>query len=241
MSIRRRRRRNESGSSSSDTGQMMDLALFIMLLAFFIVLNTLSTYEDVKTEKVRRSIALSFSKEAAITQSMPSSRPDPVQSLKEGHTFDRLDALFESQIMAFEATKIKSRGVMLVRLPYDDFERAIEAIGQKNLLNYPSRKEIRGNFFLPTLASLLRANIDGAPTRMEINVQVKGNPAKIQNQKPKELDDIISKVGAFSQKLEKSGVPKKLINIGIRKGNSKFIELVFRKYVPFSPVEDKEF
>jgi flagellar motor protein MotB len=237
MKIYRRRRRNTVNAGGSDTAQMMNLALFIMLLAFFIVLNTLSSYEEVKTAQVKRSIALSFSKKPQVEEIKSSTAPDPVQSMREGHTFDRLDALFNAQIASFEAVQSKSRGIMMVQVPYDDFVNAIMAVGLKNILQYPSRRDIRGNFFLPTLASILRTNIDGAPTRMEILLNTKSNPAKLQNQTPKEMSKKISAVGQLSQRLEKQGMPQKLLNIGVAKGDPKMVQLVFRKYIPFSPVD----
>lgn len=239
MSIRKRRRRNETVSASSaNAGQMMSLALFIMLLAFFIVLNAISSYEDLKTEKVRRSVEMAFSNDPQMKEELPSTRDDPAKSMKEGHTFDRLDALFESEIASFEATSSKSSGVMMVRVPYEDFSKAIMAIGQKDLLQYPTRSAVRGNFFLPTLVSLLRADIDGAPTRMEILVFTNDNPAELQNQVPADLAEVMNRVGTFSRRLEEQGMPQKLVNIGVAKGNPDFVDLVFRKYIPFSPVED---
>ena len=236
----RRRRRNVVNAGGSDTAQMMNLALFIMLLAFFIVLNTLSSYEEVKTEQVRRSIELSFSRDPQVEAVKASTAPDPAQSMRQGHTFDRLDALFNAQISSFEAVQSKSRGVMMVQVPYDDFVEAVMAVGQKDLLRYPSRRAIRGNFFLPTLASILRTNIDGAPTRIEIILNTKKNPAELQNQTPDAMSKMISAAGQLSQRLEKQGMPQKLINIGVGKGNPKMINLVFRKYIPFSPVDVKK-
>ena len=241
MTIKKRRRRNQTVSEGSvNSGQMMNLALFIMLLAFFIVLNAISSYEELKTEKVKRSIELAFSKDPDIKEDMPSVRDDPLKSLKEGHTFDRLDALFESQITSFESSHSKTIGVMMVKVPYDDFEKAIMTTGQKDLLQYPSRQAVRGNFFLPTLVSLLRADIDGAPTRMEILINVDGNPAQMQNQEPLKIESTISTVGEFSQRLQTQGMPQKLINIGISNGDPDYVDLVFRKYIPFSPIEEEE-
>lgn len=241
MTIKNRRRRNQTvPESSANSGQMMNLALFIMLLAFFIVLNAISSYEELKTEKVKRSIELAFSNDPDLKDDMPSVRDDPIQSLKEGHTFDRLDALFESEISSFESSHSKSQGVMMVKVPYDDFSKAVMAVGQKNLLQYPSRKNVRGNFFLPTLVSLLRADIDGAPTRMEILINIDGNPAQMQNQQPLKIGSTINTVGEFSQRLQTQGMPQRLINIGITDGDPAFVDLVFRKYVPFSPIEAEE-
>ena len=241
--LERRRRRNEGGESTTaqaNSRQMMILALFIMLLAFFIVLNAISSYEDLKTEQVRRSVELAFSTDPEIRDNSPSIKPDPIQSMKEGHTFDRLQALFESQIVSFEATKSKSRGIMMVKVPYEKFEKAMNAVGQGDLTRYPSRRAVRGNFFLPTLVSILRANIDGAPTRMEIFLQTSANPAKLQNQAPTQFEKIINDAGSFSRKLEQQGMPQKLLNVGVSQGDPKFVELVFRKYVPFSPVDKKD-
>ena len=238
MKIFKRRRRIQPTSSLSNAGQMMNLSLFIMLLAFFIVLNTLSSYEEIKTEKVKRSIELTFSKDPQVEEIKSSMAPDPAQAMREGHTFDRLEALFNAQIASFEAVQSKSRGVMMIELPLKEFERAIMAVGQENILNYPSRRDIRGNFFLPTLASILRTDIDGAPTRMEMMIKSSQNPADLQNQKPSDMRALVNQVGKFSQKLQSQGMPQKLINIGVAKGNPDKIELIFRKYVPFSPVEE---
>jgi hypothetical protein len=239
MKIFKRRRRNETNAGGSNTGQMMNLSLFIMLLAFFIVLNSLSSYEELKITQVKRSIQMSFSKDPVAEEVQSSAAPDPSQAMREGHTFDRIDALFNAQISSFETVKSKSRGVMVVELPYDEFVKAVMAVGQKDVLRYPSRRAIRGNYFLPTLASLLRTNIDGRPTRMEILLNAKSNPAEIQNQDPEKMSTLISAVGKLSQRLEKQGVPQKLINIGVTKGNPKMVSLVFRKYIPFSPVDSK--
>ena len=239
MLVRKRRRRNESRTSSSNAGQTMNLSLFIMLLAFFIVLNTLSSYEELKTEQVRRSVELAFSKDPDVKEYLPSVKKDPLQALKEGHTFDRIDALFEAEIASFESVKSKSRGIMTVRVPFDTFSQAVFKVGQENVLQYPSRKAVRGNFFLPTLVSLLRTDIDGAPTRMEILLNVKENPAELQNQKPVQLEEIIQTGGSLTQHLEEKGVPQKLLNIGVAKGNPKFVDLVFRKYIPFSLTKEE--
>ncbi|MCI5060259.1 MAG: flagellar motor protein MotB [Alphaproteobacteria bacterium] len=235
--LRRKRRKIEQAGGGSNTGQMMNLSLFIMLLAFFIVLNSLSSYEEIKTEKVKRSIELAFAKDARQDDYSPSVREDPVKSVNQGDTFERLEALFESQIASYEVVKSKSRGVMMVTLPYEQFKRAVMAVGQKDLTQYPSRRAIAGNFFLPTLVSLMRANIDGAPTRMEILLHAPENPAQTQNRAPDKMAALINQVGTFSRRLEKQGIPQKMLNIGVSRGDPETVDLVFRKYVPFSPVE----
>jgi hypothetical protein len=237
MRGRNRRRRSQTNAPASNSGQMMNLSLFIMLLAFFIVLNSVSSYEEIKAEQVRRSLLMAFSNENIVEEQKSSNLEDPLAAMKEGHTFDRLDALFRSQISSFEATQSQSRGVMLLQMPFDDFVTAVFKIGQKDLLRYPTRDAVRGNYFLPTLVSLLRNNIDGAPTRMEILIHTQGNPAQSQNQLPEEMKKTISTASGLSERLEQQGMPQKLISIGVKKGDPQMVELVFRKYTAFSPIE----
>ncbi len=214
----------------------MNLSLFIMLLAFFIVLNSLSSYEEAKTALVQRSVELAFSSSAQREDYSPSVTPDPVKSVKEGDAFERLEVLFQSEIVSFELTKSKSQGIMMIEVPYDKFSEAMLAVNQQDLTKTPSRLEARGNFFLPTLVSLLKTEIEGAATRMEIYLHTAENPAKVQNQAPRELKEVINDLGVFSARLNKQGIPQKLLNIGIAKGDPEFVNLVFRRYVPFSPI-----
>lgn len=241
MPINRRRRNQETPeSNSSNVQQMMTLSLFIMLLAFFIVLNAISSYEEIKTEQVRRSVLMTFSKDTTLETPEASSQADDARAMKEGHAFDRLEALFTAQITGFEAVQSKSRGVMMVQVPYAEFKEAVMALGQKDLTRYPSRRAISGNFFLPTLVSILRSDLDGAPTRIEILLATKRNPAQTQNQNPNQIKDVINEAGVLSQKLEDQGMPQRLLNIGIEKADPEFVNLVFRKYVPFSLMENEE-
>ena len=236
----RRRRRIETGSApSGNTGQMMNLSLFIMLLAFFIVLNSLSSYEEEKMSKVRKSLDVAFSTDAQMEDVAPSLKDDVMRSINEGDTFERLEALFTAQIPSFEVTKSRSRGIMMVQVPYEEFSKAVFALEQVDMTRRPNRFETRKNFFLPTLVSLVQANINGAPTRVEIYLHVDENPARMQNQNPQKMRDAINEVGVFSKALQERGLPEKLLNIGLTKGDPDFVNLVFRKYIPFSPVGDE--
>lgn len=233
----RRRRRIQTDQSASNNGQMMNLSLFIMLLAFFIVLNSISSYEEKKSEKVRQSVDQAFSKNIFQENDSPSITPDPIKSVNEGDVFERLEVLFEAQIVSFETKINRSTGVMMVTIPYDEFSKAMFALDQVDLTKNPTRIETRGNYLLPTLSSLIKTDINGSPTRMEIYFHTNENPARMQNEKPLELNEIIQDIGRFSRLLEGKGVPQKLLNIGISKGDADEVELVFRKHKAFAPVE----
>ncbi len=233
----RRRKRIQNGNAPSSTGQMMNLSLFIMLLAFFIVLNSISSFQEEKASKVRQSIEDTFSLKIVSEGESSSLTPSMAQSVNEGDSFERIEALFQSQLSGFETKKNVSRGTMMVDIPYSVFEKAMNAIDQVDLTQTPSRAQGRENFFVPTLSSIMRSNVDGAPTRMEIYMNILDNPAQMQNEDARDVTKLILMLGNFSKTLQANDVPEKLINIGIKKGNPKNVTLVFRKYKAFSLVE----
>ncbi len=240
MVARNRRRRIHPGEGTSNTGQMMNLSLFIMLLAFFIVLNAISSFIEDKSKAVRESVTMAFNTNPTLREEMPSEREDETKSVNKGDAFDRLEALFEAQIAAFEVTRSKSMGVMMVEVPLEEFTRAVMAIGQSDLTRYPNRQQMRKNAFLPTLISIMRSDINGAPTRVEILLHTKENPAKMQNLMPTQTQEKVKEAANLSRQLEKSGMPQKLVNIGLQEGDPAMVNLLFRKFVPYSPVEETD-
>jgi hypothetical protein len=237
MRFFKRRRPHDPNNTPNNAAQMMNLSLFIMLLAFFIVLNSLSTFEENKSEKIRRSVQMAFTTLA--DPGAPAVTDSPEQGLREGHTFDRLDALFRSQIVNFESETSKLTGRMQVQVPYDVFMEAILAEGQVDFFRFPTRREIRDNFFLPTLVSLISADLDGAPTRLEVTIHTEAGPGTLQNENQALLNEKINAVGQVSRRLDAQGLPQKLLNIGIEQGDPAFVQLTFIKYAPFSPVMEK--
>jgi len=236
MAYNRRRRKDDSQESSTgNTAQLMNLSLFIMLLAFFIVLNSISVYEEEKQNAAIKSVDAAFSKDALDLDESPSLSEAVEKSVHEGHVFDRLDALFDSQISTYEEKINKANGVMTVEVPLDDFARTMNAIGQKDLTKIPSKRiAVRGKYFLPTLVSVLQTEQDGVPTRMEIVMHVSKNPAYLQNQNPEQMSAVMKRVAGFSVRLEEVGFPQKLVNIGVRKGDPEFVTLTFHRHNGFS-------
>ncbi len=235
MAYRRRRKEDSHEYSTGNSGQLMSLSLFIMLLAFFIVLNSISSYEENKQTAAMKSVDAAFSKDALDLDESPSMTEAIEKSVHEGHVFDRLDALFDSQISTYDVKANKATGTMVIKLPLEDFARAMSVVNQKDLTKMPStRVAVRGKFFLPTLVSLLQTERDGVPTRMEIAMHVPKNPAYLQNQEPEKISNIMSRIAGFSQELEEVGFPQKLVNIGIKKANPKFVTLTFHLHNEFS-------
>ena len=218
----------------------MSLSLFIMLLAFFIVLNAISSYQDYKKDKVMRSVDIAFSTDARDLDESPSIVDAPEKSVHEGHVFDRLDALFDAQISSYKPTIDMGAGIMTVVMPLEQFSRGMMATNQQDLLRLPPRTPPKGKFFLPTMASLLRTPIYGQTTRMEIMMHVPKNPAHLQNKNPEVLEPVMARLEGFSRRMDELGFPQELFNIGIKKGNRKFVTLVFRRHQPFTFSKETE-
>jgi hypothetical protein len=235
----RRRRRNEE-APQSNSGMLMNLSLFIMLLAFFIVLNSLSAYEESKVGDVVQSLEIAFAKDSRQEDIAPSVTAAPIKSVNEGSTFERIDALFESQISSYKKTVDSARGVMTIRLPLEKFSRAIMAAGQRDLTRMSAVRDPRGNFMIPTVVSVLKSDEKGAVYRMNILLHTPDNPPNYQNQNPSEMGALMQRASALTQKLEQGGFPQKLLNIGIKQGKPDMVELIFAPHIPFSPVTKEE-
>lgn len=234
----RRRRRRTITPGSDNPSMLMNLSLFIMLLAFFIVLNAISSFVEEKTYPVVQSLQMTFSTQALRPDVAPSMAPDPQESIRDGQTVERIDALFKSQITAFDAVKNESTGTMEVTLPIDVFANSVMAIGQEDLLAASPDAPVKGKkFFLPTLVSILKSDQQGVPYRMDILLHVGDNPAQMQNRDPKALAQVMARASQLTTQLEKAGLAQKLLSIGIDKGDANKVRLLFRPHEPFTPME----
>ena len=216
--------------------QMLSLALFIMLLAFFIVLNTISSYDEERVRPVIQSIEGSFA--SKITQAdnvQPSMRQEETQSDDEGDVLDKLEALFTAQIPALEIDMNKDKGVVYITLSWDDFETAVMSLGQAPDTKEGSEAAI-GDYFLSTLIALVKNDQAGLPYRMDIFLNMNENPAKIHNNNPEEVRTARRKLGKVAIKVEKTGLPQRYMSIGVRKGDEGMVDLIFRPHIPFNPL-----
>lgn len=218
----------------------MSLSLFVMLLAFFIVLNSRSVFEERKQESIFQSVERTFDMQSVIRQdSGPSMVEDAFQSIRDGETSERINALFQAQIVGFEVKDKDKDGTFLIELPLDVFSRSLLAAGQQNLLETDTA-DITAGFFTPTLISLLTSSGQGIPYHMDIYILMPENPATMMNQKPEALKAVRKQLSIWADGLSKAGLPTKMFSVGTRKGRDGFVQIVFRPYQPFSPMGQSE-
>lgn len=213
-----------------------------MLLAFFIVLNAISSFVEEKSSPVVQSVQTTFSTQPIQPDIAPSVTPEEAtQSIHEGATIERIDALFKSQITAYDAVKNEGNGTMEVTLPIDVFANSVMAIGQEDMTKASPDVAVKGKkFFLPTLASIMKSDKQGVPYRMDILLHVADNPAQMQNIDPKTLAQTMARGSQLTAQLDKNGVPQRLLSIGVEKGDANIVRLLFRPHEAFTPLTDHQ-
>jgi hypothetical protein len=219
--------------------QFLTLSMFIMLLSFFIILNALASFDDDKSKPVVKSLALAFSTKEIVDDALANSTVESAaeqESFKEGSTIDKIQGLFENQISGIEMRKNRFGTEMYIRIPINDFKDAL----MEPISNQKTRSGVPrvGNVLVPVLISLLQGNEDAeAAYQMDMLMGVDGNPARLMNEALQDMNDVIKQSAVFAQRLEESGLPKEYITAGIRKGQPGFVDLHFRPYQPFNPLQ----
>jgi hypothetical protein len=235
--LKRRRRRLGSSEQKAESAQILSLSMFIMLLAFFIVLNALSSYEETKVRPAMESLESVFaSKISQKDDFKPSVTPSVQYSINEGDTIERLQALFNAQLPSAKTVASQRNGTMHVLLSWEDFKSAVLAAGQEDSFTFEEGKPASEYNFLPTLIALVRSDQLGIPYRMDITLHLNENPAALQNDKPQSLFYNMRDVSSVTQRLEDAGLPTKLMTAGVSKGEAGMAEILFRIHVPFNPL-----
>lgn len=230
------RRRITVQNQESAAGKLLALSLFIMLLAFFIVLTALSSYEETRVVPIFQSLEMAFAsslRDSSEQKAAVSGKSEITTG--EGTTLERLDALFRSIIPARDVVRNTRTGTLHVRMELETFERATSLLSLEQ--DFEQKKEdVRQTFILPALVALLRADREGEPYHMDVFLEGDDNPAELMNRNPDKAALEVKKAGVFAQRIEDAGLPQKLIAVGLQKGKSGMVELLFRPYVPFTPL-----
>ncbi len=220
--------------------QFLSLALFLMLLSFFIVMNSVSNFEETKTKPVMNSLIIAFSNRTPDRPEDPSPTPSPLMAISEGDTLSSLEGLFSGHMANFQASKNRLGTVMHVQADIEEFEDAISVPPYDNYNDVGIG--VKGSF-TQTMITLLRSEQKGHPYRIDIILNTQEDPAIYQKNSPELFSRDLKRVSGFAQKLEESGLDKKMVSAGMGVGKVGFVDLYFYRYQPFDIVsqikEDK--
>ena len=229
--MRGRRRKIIEDDSKSLGSQIPGLSMFVILLAFFVLLNSISS---VKTEKVKpmvESIEGAFASKISATEDwQPSASQNEEESAGEGRVTEKIEAMFTAQIAGIETQKDDGTGTLLMRVKYNDFAASISGA---------SGNASESQQFMRTLTSMMRSDMAGHPYRMDAFLQVGENPAELQSEQPQKMAVLMRDLGVLAQHLQTAGLPEKLMTIGMEQGQEGMVELLFRPHVPYNPLGAK--
>jgi len=210
--------------------QFLSLSLFIMLLSFFIILNTMSNYEEVKSRPVLNSLAQAFSSEVPEQVLAPATIQSPEQSMKEGDTINQLQTLFNAHITGVEMNTNRLGTELYVRMRVEDFELSLMAPATSSPFNTGTPSLGDPGSFMPTLISLMQSAELKIPYRMDLILNTADKPAILMSDSPEQLRLNRQKASLLTKKLQESGLPKKMMSAGLESGEEGFIDIYFKPY-----------
>jgi len=205
-----------------------------MLLSFFIILNAISSYETTKSQPVLNSLTMAFSTQKTVDDIMPGKMITQSLEQNTGSTLDRIEAAFQSQIASAETKQNRLGTLMFIRMPFEEFKQSI----MKSLV-IPDTSQPSGNEdnldLLPMLVSLMETDRDVSYT-MDMILNIEEEPSSLSESGPEKFAAANKDISSIALKLEEAGLPKYQVTAGLKQGNAGSVDLVFRRYLPFSPI-----
>ncbi len=204
--------------------QYLALSLFLMLLSFFIIMNSKSGFDQSKASPVMRSLSVAFSGKTKEQGQAPLNEFVEIALKGEGDSLERIESLFVTNLTDVQAKRNRLGNMMRIRLPVSSFARGIE---------YTEESGGRQGNFVPTLVALLQTQDRGIPYRMDMLLSIPQDPADMTKSDPEGFQKKLETVTGFAQKLEEMGIPKTLLSSGLQRGENGFIDIYFVRYEPF--------
>ena len=203
-------RKTKPNPVANDDGiTLQTLALFIILLSFFIVLNSISTFEEEKIKPVMESIGATFANRVVRNELAPSVTPDPAQAIGEGTVYDHLEELFQSQFKHISTPQRNDeQGIFYTTIPYKALKNALLDIRPHHL----SRIDKSGEFLYLLKSLMLSNNHD---FRLDLVLET---PDDLFALTPVEQTSTAQKVAFLGERLAQVGFPPERISIGISSG-----------------------
>lgn len=231
--------------SNAMANQFLALALFIMLLAFFIVLNAISEFEEQKVAPIMKSIEQAFTGGSDIlpTRLISSQGEQPSdnetdaqkQSTEEGNALDEIEGLFQAQIPGLKVEKDTKNGQFIVNVKLPVLEYAIDHLNSTVANPYIVKKE-GFDYFFGGIVYLMKNNESFNQYHVDIFINTARDPSSKRLRSTQNIKNKIALSSQMAEKLEKTGLNTRFVNIGLEKGRRGFARVIFREYKDYSPV-----
>ena len=204
---------NISAKRQDDPTIVIFLGLYLLLLAFFILLTTISTFEETKTKAVLESLNSTFASEILPTTS-PAEFTSRVGAVMEQDFLKEVAVVFETAIPVARVETLKPGQLMRITFPVDD-------LFQPDAVTFrPERKAL-----LDRIAVALGSRPPGQRFDLEFQIGSRWlTPEALARRQPLE----VARVGEFARHLIARGGPPENIVVGLNQGGPPEASLLFR-------------
>ncbi|MCH7864897.1 MAG: hypothetical protein IIC56_06765 [Proteobacteria bacterium] len=190
------------------------LSLFLLILAFFIVLVTISTFEKVKSKAVMSSVTTAFT-----TNLPPRTDPTTDFTAKEGDVL--AGQAFQERITGVFATTMQVAKVKIVKPG-----RMMRAEMPSSAIFFEGEGRIRPNA-VPFLDRIVAA-LSGRPPGLRFDMEfVIGTAYNDDNVLPIGQTLEMARAGAFAREMVSRGAPPDSVSIGLAPGDREQITIRF--------------
>lgn len=224
MKYLQQKRKTEEQASGS---QVLALGLFIMLLAFFIVLNTLSTFDEKVARPVLASLERTFASRIYREDIGQTQIQSTAQSNQEGTSLQRISGLFKARIPGTRFVS-ERKGILHVQVKAKTFT---EAINKMAALNEFDKKELVA--FRDIFVAVLSSQKTGMPLRLDITFMTNKDPTEPQKYSKNLKTSEIKKTAELAALLQASGLPMNLFSVAYTQGQRNMVDLKFQVYEPY--------
>ena len=189
------------------------LALYLLVLAFFILLVSISTLEKVKSQAVMDSLTSTF---AAI---LPPTSDLTQFASKDGD-------ILAGQVFQSQMTELFSTAVQVIKVEVVQPGRLMRAVLPSDTLFFPATTKIREAQF-PLLDRIV-ATLSGRPPGLRYEMQfVIGSPYAVGTSLPIRGTLETSRASVFVRDMLSRGAPPDSLSVGLKPGDTDEITLWF--------------
>ncbi|MEC7576911.1 MAG: flagellar motor protein MotB [Pseudomonadota bacterium] len=214
----------ENNSSGS---QVLALGLFIMLLAFFIVLNALSTFDEQLARPVIASLERTFASRIYQDDIGQTQVQAIEQGNQEGSALQRISALFNARIPGSQVMRQRD-GMLYVRVRSEDMIDAINSFSTQT--DSANRMHMA---FRDIFVAVLATQKSEYPLRMDITMNRKAGLFAREGVEARQDEVYIKTLAEVAAQLQKSGLPIQLFSVGLAQGDQKYTDISFEVYEPY--------
>lgn len=192
---------------------LLSLALFILLLAFFIVLNTLTTFQEARFSAVQSSVQQAFAPDIFGETKGAGETDVQEPATDSGSAFNELEEMLKAEIGLIAVQRSADNKTMVISLPED-------VVFQSNISRYPNSQTIPGR-----VADIM-TSYNNQDSRSIYTLAVRAFKPKAEISQDAMQQKILG-VGTFTRGVLAGGVDEKAVHMGFGGMKPKFVDLVF--------------